>query len=57
MYPTIESIQQAVKPHDQYQVEIKLDYELLEGRQTRYTVETYIFAPHTLGVSSKITYV
>ena len=52
MQLAIESIQQAVKPHDQYQVEIKLDYELQEGRQTRYTVETYIFAPHTLGVSA-----
>lgn len=52
MHLAIESIQQAVKPHDQYQVEIKLDYELLEGRQTHYTVETYIFSPHTLGLSA-----
>ncbi|MFK7803927.1 MAG: hypothetical protein AB8G95_20000 [Anaerolineae bacterium] len=52
MQSTIESIQQAVKPHDQFQFEIKLDYELLDGRQTRYTVETYIFAPHTLGISA-----
>ena len=52
MQLAIESIQQAVKPHDQYQVEIKLDYELQDGRETRYTVETYIFAPHTLGISA-----
>ena len=49
----IESIQQAVKPHDQYQVEIKLDYELLDDHKTQYTVETYIFAPHTLGISAE----
>ncbi len=53
MFSTVGSIQQEVKPHDQYQVEIKLDYELLAGRQTRYTVETYIFAPRTLGVSAE----
>ena len=52
MQLAIESIQQAVKPHDQYQVEIKLDYELQDGKQTQYTVETYIFAPHTLGISA-----
>ena len=49
----IESIQQAVKPHDQYQVEIKLDYGLLDERETRYTIETYIFAPPNLGVSAE----
>ncbi|MEM8857356.1 MAG: hypothetical protein AAGD96_03495 [Chloroflexota bacterium] len=49
---SIESIQQSIKPHDQYQVEIKLDYELLDDSKTQYTVETYIFAPHTLGISA-----
>jgi len=51
----IETIQQAVKPHDKYQVEVKLDYELLKARQTRYEVSTYIFIPRSLGIN-KATY-
>lgn len=51
MQSNIESIEQDVRAHDQYQVEMKLDYELIESKQTRYIVETYIFAPQTLGVS------
>ncbi len=47
----IEAIQQAVKPHDKYQIEIKLDYELLPGQQTHYRNSTYIFVPHSLGIS------
>ena len=46
----IGSIQQAVIPHDRYQVELKLDYELFEGKQTRYQIETYIFVPRTLAI-------
>ena len=51
MQSNIESIEKEVRAHDQFQVEIKLDYELIEDVQTRYIVETYIFAPQTLGVS------
>ena len=47
----IETIQQAVKPHDKYQVEIKLDYEFLEGKRTSYQVSTYIFVPQNLGIN------
>ncbi|MBI1878376.1 MAG: hypothetical protein HYR94_09150 [Chloroflexi bacterium] len=47
----IEVIQQAIKPHDKYQIEIKLDYELLPGQQTHYRISTYIFVPHSLGIS------
>ena len=46
----IGSIQQAVVPHDRYQIELKLDYELFEGKRTRYQVETYIFVPRTLAI-------
>ena len=53
MQSTIESIEQGVRAHDQYQVEMKLDYELVEGVKTRYVVETYIFAPQNLGVSEE----
>lgn len=49
----INSIQQAVVPHDQYQIELKLDYELLQGKRTHYQVETYIFVPRTLGISKE----
>lgn len=47
----IETIQQAVKPHDKYQIEIKLDYELLKTRKTRYRISTYIFTPQNLGIT------
>jgi len=49
----MESIQQAVLPHDRYQIELKLDYELHSGKQTHYQVETYIFAPRTLAISEE----
>jgi hypothetical protein len=49
----IEAIQQAVRPHDQYQIEIKLDYELLAEQDTRYRVSTYIFIPQSLGISAE----
>jgi hypothetical protein len=48
----IEAIQQAVRPHDQYQIETKLDYELLAEQDTRYRVATYIFIPQSLGVNA-----
>lgn len=53
--PMINSIQQTIKPHDKYQIESKLDYELAEAKQTRYSVSMYIFIPTTLGIT-KDTY-
>ena len=47
----VETIEQAIKPHDKYQIEIKLDYELLEAKQTRYKISTYIFVPRNLGIT------
>lgn len=47
----VRTILQAVKPHDQYQLEIKLDYELLQGERTRYRVRTYFFVPQNLGIN------
>ncbi len=47
----IETIQQAVKYHDQYQFEIKLDYELHGNQKTRYQIATYFFVPQSLGVT------
>jgi hypothetical protein len=47
----LETIEQAVKPHDKYQFEIKLDYELLKGKKTAYQISTYIFVPHSLGIN------
>lgn len=49
----IETIQQAVIPHDQYQIELKLDYSLLEAKQTHYQISTYIFIPQSLGINSR----
>lgn len=49
----IETIQQAIKPHDKYQVEIKLDYELLGGHKTHYQVSTYIFVSQNLGITPR----
>ena len=46
----LETIQQAVKTHDKYQIEIKLDYEFHPNKKTRYQVSTYIFIPQSLGV-------
>ena len=47
----IEAIEQAIKPHDKYQTEIKLDYELLQGKQTHYQISTYIFVPQSLAIT------
>ena len=49
----IDTIQQSVKVHDTHQVEVKLDYELFSARKTKYSVSTYIFVPHTLGITSE----
>lgn len=48
----IEAIEQAIKLHDQYQIEIKLDYELLAAQDTHYRVATYIFIPQSLGITA-----
>jgi hypothetical protein len=47
----LETIEQKVKSHDRSQVEIKRDYQLLQGKKTCYRVSTYIFIPHTLGIN------
>lgn len=49
----LESIQQAVKLHDRYQIEIKLDYELVSGKKTHYQIATYIFIPQNLGITKQ----
>ncbi len=38
--------------HDRYQLELKLGYPLQKGRTTRYRIETYLFAPHSLGINA-----
>lgn len=47
----LHTIEQAINPHDQYQIEIKLDYELLDDNKTNYRVYTYFFLPQSLGIS------
>lgn len=49
----LDTIQQAIKAHDQYQVEIKLDYEMQHTKRTKYRIATYIFLPQTLGVTEQ----
>ena len=38
--------------HDRFQLELKLGYPLKQGAQTRYRIETYLFAPHSLGINA-----
>jgi len=47
----LHTVQQAINPHDRYQIEIKLDYELLDDNKTNYRVYTYFFLPQSLGIS------
>jgi len=49
----LHTIQQAINPHDRYQIEIKLDYELLDDNTTHYRVYTYFFLPRSLGISDE----
>jgi len=49
----LHTIQQAINPHDRYQIEIKLDYELLDDNTTNYRVYTYFFLPRSLGISAE----
>lgn len=44
-------IEQAIKAHDKYQIEVKLDYQLRDDEKTRYKVSTYIFIPQSLGIN------
>ncbi len=49
----LHTIQQAISQHDRYQIEVKLDYELLDDNKTNYRVYTYFFLPRSLGISEK----
>ncbi len=49
----LHTIQQAINPHDRYQIEIKLDYKLLDDNKTNYRVYTYFFLPQSLGISKE----
>lgn len=40
-----------VAVHDRYQLELKLGYPLNPDKATRYRIDTYFFAPHSLGIS------
>lgn len=41
-----------VSVHDRYQLELKLGYPLQRERATRYRIDTYLFAPYSLGVNA-----
>ena len=47
----LETIQQSAISHDRYQVELKLDYQLDQGKETHYRISTYIFVPRSLGIT------
>lgn len=47
----LETIQQSAISHDRHQVELKLDYQLDRGKETRYRISTYIFVPRSLGIT------
>jgi hypothetical protein len=47
----LETIQQSAIPHDRYQIELKLDYELGKGKKTHYRISTYLFFPKSLGIT------
>ena len=40
-----------VAVHDRYQLELKLGYPLIRGEKTRYRIDTYVFAPYSLGIN------
>jgi len=46
-------IHQRIRAHDRYQVEFKLEYELLSKHRTQYKILTYIFTPKSLGVNQQ----
>jgi len=43
-------VRQRVRIHDRYQLEIKVEYPLLQGRQTHYDLTTYFFIPQNLAI-------
>lgn len=47
----LETIQQSAISHDRYQVELKLDYQLDQGKETHYQISTYVFVPRSLGIT------
>jgi hypothetical protein len=49
----LETIQQSAISHDRYQVELKLDYQLDQGKETHYRISTYIFVPRSLGITEQ----
>lgn len=49
---SLEMIQQDFKIHDSYQLEIKLDYSLIENKNSQYQVFTYFFMPYSLGIDT-----
>jgi hypothetical protein len=49
----LETIQQSAIPHDRYQIELKLDYELGKGEKTHYRISTYLFFPTSLGITEE----
>jgi hypothetical protein len=49
----LETIQQSAISHDRYQVELKLDYQLDQGKETHYRISTYIFVPRSLGITEE----
>lgn len=49
----LETIQQSAIPHDRYQIELKLDYELGKGKKTHYRISTYLFFPNSLGINAE----
>ena len=49
----LETIQQSAISHDRHQVELKLDYQLDRGNETRYRISTYIFVPRSLGITEE----
>ena len=46
------SVLRRVVVHDRFQLELKLGYPLAQGKETRYRIDTYLFAPHSLGVNA-----
>lgn len=46
-----QHVRQRVTLHDRYQVEIKVEYQLLPSQRTRYTISTYFFIPQALGIN------
>src|SRR5215212_9213342 len=49
----LETIQQSAISHDRYQLELKLDYQLDQGKETHYQISTYIFVPKSLGITEE----